>query len=235
MNILITGTSSGIGFGLAIEYLQRGDEVWGISRRFNEALATKERYHHLQTDLTDFDTLEPSLKVFLGSINHFDLVVLNSGVLGDIRLMKEIGVEPMKKVLEINVWANKVLLDLLFSFGVAVKQVVGMSSKASFRSTPGWGPYSLSKAGLNMLMNIYAKEYPATHFISFAPGLVDSEIQDHIYHIAETEKYPTTKKMQEARYTELMPDPLTAAPKLIEGIQKALNYESGSFVDVREM
>jgi NAD(P)-dependent dehydrogenase (short-subunit alcohol dehydrogenase family) len=149
--------------------------------------------------------------------------------------MKEVSLDEMKAVFEINVWANKVLLDQLLSMQLKIKQVVGMSSGAALRSTPGWGSYSLSKAGLDMLMNIYAKEYPETHFCGFAPGLVDSEIQEYIYSIENADKYPSAKKLQEARYTELMPDAITAAPMLIEGMKKALQCESGSHVDVREL
>jgi NAD(P)-dependent dehydrogenase (short-subunit alcohol dehydrogenase family) len=234
-NILITGTSSGIGHGLAKEYLRRGATVYGISRREAGDFNQNKNYHHLQLDLTDFDRVRETIPSFLGGNDRIDLVVLNAGILGDIKLMSEIGVEPMKRVMEINVWANKILLDVLFEMDIAIKQVVGMSSKAALRSTPGWGPYSLSKAGLDMLLNIYSAEYPDTHFAAFAPGLVDSEIQEIIYNEKETDKYPATKRLQEARYTDDMPDAGTAAPMLIEGFEKALSYDSGSHVDVREM
>lgn len=235
MNVIITGTSSGIGHGLAQEYLKRGSHVWGISRRKNDALDGNERFRHLQLDLTHHNTVKEVFPGFLGSQHSFDLVVLNAGILGDIKLMKEIDVDGMKKVMEINVWSNKVLLDVLFEMGIKIRQVVGMSSMAALRSTPGWGPYSMSKAALNMLMNIYAKEYPDTHFTSFAPGLVDSEIQEHIYSMKDHGKYPTIQRLKDARYTEEMPDAVKAAPMLIEGFEKALRYESGSHVDVREM
>jgi hypothetical protein len=86
-----------------------------------------------------------------------------------------------------------------------------------------------------MLMNVYANEYPDTHFNAFAPGLVDSEIQETIWQIRETDKYPTIQRLQDARHTEAMPEPGEAAPMLIDGMSKALDYESGTFVDVREM
>jgi NAD(P)-dependent dehydrogenase (short-subunit alcohol dehydrogenase family) len=235
MNILITGTSSGIGHGLAQEFVARGAEVWGISRRPAGDLSGEDHYRHLQLDLTDYDQVRRLVPEFLGGQQLIDLVVLNAGVLGEIRWMSEVDVEEMKRVAEINVWANKVLLDLLFREVREVKQVVGMSTKASLRSSPGWGPYSVSKAGLNMLMNVYAKEYPDTHFTAVAPGLIDSEIQETIWRIRETDKYPTVKRLQDARYTDQMPDPRTAAPALIDGMDKALQYESGSYVDVREM
>jgi len=235
MNVLITGTSSGIGHGLAKEFIKRSANVWGISRREVKELTTAENYYHLNLDLTNFDQVKKQLPKFIGGLKRLDLVILNAGILGDIKWMKEIDVEEMKQVMEINVWANKVLLDILFDKFNTIKQVIGLSSKASLRSSPGWGPYSMSKAGLNMLLNIYSKEYPDTHFNAFAPGLVDTEIQETIYNIEETDKYPTIKRLQDARYTPKMPDPDNAAAMLIEGMEKALKYDNGSFVDVRDM
>lgn len=235
MNVLITGTSSGIGRGLAQEFLTRGDSVWGISRREAADLAQDANYRHLQLDLTDYDRVRDLLPGFLGQLTCLDLVVLNAGVLGDIKWMSEVDVDSMKRVMEINVWANKVLLDLLFGHVKEITQVVGMSTKASLRSSPGWGPYSVSKAGLNMLLNVYAHEYPDTHFNAFAPGLVDSEIQETISQIRDVDKYPTIQKLQDARGTDAMPDARSAASMLIDGMQKAREYESGSFVDVRDM
>jgi NAD(P)-dependent dehydrogenase (short-subunit alcohol dehydrogenase family) len=235
MNILITGTSSGIGYGLAKEYLNRGANLWGISRRDQNEFDSK-NYSHINLDLTDHKITRKEIPEFVKGVKEFDLVVLNAGILGDIKLMHEIDIDSMKEVVEINVWSNKLLLDiLLFDLKITIKQVTGMSSKESIRSTPGWGPYSMSKAGLNMLMNIYAKEYPETHFSSFAPGLVDTEIQESIYQMKDTEKYPTLEKMHKARHTDLMPDAVNVAPKLIAGIKRALEHENGSFVDVRDM
>ncbi len=235
MNVLITGTSSGIGNGLAKELVNRKNKVWGISRRKAGELSNKQNYHHLQIDLTDYDKVQRQLPEFISGEKSFDLVILNAGILGNIGLMKELDLHEMKKVMETNVWSNKFLLDIILGQVQEVKQVVGMSSKASLRCTPGWGPYSMSKAGLNMLINVYAKEYPETHFSALAPGLVDSEIQEAIWQIKEIEKYPTIKTLQDARYTEAMPGSDAAAPMLIDGMDKALAYESGSYVDVREM
>lgn len=235
MRILITGTSSGIGNGLAREYLSRGEEVYGLSRRRPGKLESYSNYHHLAIDLTEYAKVNTLLPEYLSGVDSFNLVILNAGILGDIAFARDVTLEEMKRVMELNVWANKHLLDVLFSSVNEIRQVVGMSSKASLRSTPGWGPYCMSKAGLNMLMNVYAKEHPETHFISFAPGLVDSEIQEEIWNIKDAEKYPSAKRLQSVRFTDEMPDPDTAAPGLIEGMNKALEYESGEFVDVRDM
>ncbi len=235
MHILITGTSSGIGHGLAQEYLARNAKVWGISRRVADDLSQHPNFHHLQLDLTDEDAVQRLVPGFISASKRFNLVILNAGVLGPIKWMSEVETTAMKQVMEINVWANKVLLDVLLKTVKDIRQVIGMSTQASQRSTPGWGPYAISKAALNMLMNVYAREHPNTHFSAFAPGLVDTEMQEAIWNMPETDKYPTLKKLQEARYTEAMPDSRAAAARLIQGMEKALHYGSGSFNDVREM
>lgn len=235
MRVLITGSSSGIGNGLAKEYIKQGAKVFGISRRKPADLEREQEYHHLSLDLTDYESARNEIPKFLEGIEKLDTVILNAGVLGRISFAREVPLEEMKRVMEINVWANKMLLDILLKEVKEIRQVVGMSSKASLRCTPGWGPYSISKAGLNMLMNVYAKEHTGTHFIAFAPGLVDSEIQEEIWNIKDAEKYPSAERIQGVRYTEEMPDADTAAPMLIKGMKKALEYESGGFVDVREM
>ena len=44
MNVLITGTSSGLGLALARELLDNGATVYGISRKFNPILKDYEEY-----------------------------------------------------------------------------------------------------------------------------------------------------------------------------------------------
>ena len=90
MNILITGTSSGIGYGLAKEYLNRNAKVWGVSRRKPDNLLNNPNYRHLQLDLTQSNEVEKQIPGFTKGITQFDLLILNSGVLGGIKNMNEV-------------------------------------------------------------------------------------------------------------------------------------------------
>ena len=47
--------------------------------------------------------------------------------------------------MELNVWANKELIDTL-ALHAKVKQIVGISSGAAINGSKGWGSYSLSKS-----------------------------------------------------------------------------------------
>ena len=104
--------------------------------------------------------------------NHeFDIVILNAGILGEIRILNHTNLTEIKDVMELNVWANKEIIDAISSYASA-KQIIGISSGAAVNGTKGWGAYSLSKSTLNMLLKVYANELPQIHFSALAPGII---------------------------------------------------------------
>jgi benzil reductase ((S)-benzoin forming) len=235
MKVLITGTSSGIGAGLAHYYLANDCEVYGISRKTNTSLAKNSNFKFLDQDLSKFEELEKNIPAFLSDLQSIDLVVLNAGVLSEIKDMKNTTLEEINQVMNINVWANKVLIDVLFKHVNEIKQLVAISSGAAVNGSRGWNAYSLSKASLNMLINLYSKELTNTHLSALAPGLVDTNMQEYLCNFPDDETFPTIKKLKNARGTEHMPNPEQAAQMLAEAMEKLKSYESGSFVDIRKM
>ncbi len=233
--VFITGTSSGLGFALAEYYLESGCSVYGISKTMNRELKRWKNFFFLAQDIAHFKEVETNLFSFLREVKRLDLVVLNAGILSAIKDLKDTPVEEIQKVMDVNVWANKILIDALFKQVKVIRQVVAVSSGASVSGQRGWNAYALSKATLNMLIQLYARECPDTHFCSLAPGLIDTKMQEYISGIPEKEKYPVIKRLKAAKGTALMPSPPEAAKIVSGGIEKALDYESGIFIDVRNM
>jgi len=162
-------------------------------------------------------------------------VILNAGVLSEIKDVKDTSLDEIKKVMDVNVWANKILIETLFSEVNEIKQVVAVSSGAAVSGARGWNVYSLSKATLNMLISLFAKEYTDTHFCALAPGLVDTGMQDYIYSLEDEGKFPIVQRLKQAKGTEKMPKPDEAARIFAKAVEFARNYESGTFLDVRKM
>ena len=235
MNILITGTSSGVGYGLALYYLEQDHDLYGISRSHNESLEAFSNFHFLSQDLVKFDEIAGSLGGFLEGVPGLDLVILNAGVVSNINDMKDTSLEEIMRVMDINVWSNKVLIDALFAAVPEIGQVVAISSGAAVSGARGWNAYSLSKATLNMLIDLYAKEQPETHFTALAPGIIDTGMQDYIYSIEEEEKFPVVQKLKSMKGTDKMPPPEEAAPGIADAISRLKKFPSGSFQDVREI
>lgn len=231
--VLITGVSSGIGLSLVKDYLSRGCEVYGVSRR--ECDVEHENFHFVSADLADFANIPGKMFELLGGLTKLDVVVLNAGILGDIADMSEASITDMKKTMDINLWSNKVVLDWLFKHIKVIEQVVAISSGAAVNGNRGWNGYSLSKAALNMLVKLYASENLDTHFCALAPGLVDTAMQDYLCSQKETEKFPSLERIQSCRGTEAMPTAEQLASKLIETFSKVKSLETGCFVDIRKM
>ena len=232
-NILITGNSSGIGYGLSEKYLGCGWNVYGISRR--GCIGLEGSLHGIHCDLTDFATIAPALQSLLCGVERLDLVVLNAGVLGEIREMNKTSMEEIKQVMDINLWANKVVMDWLHGSRINIHQIVFMSSGAAVNGNKGWSGYALSKAALNMMAKLYVHEFPDTHICAFAPGLVHTRMLDDINNNVDTTVFPTTQGLKDAIGSPSMPEPRIAGGLLADAFESLLNHPSGSFLDIRTM
>jgi NAD(P)-dependent dehydrogenase (short-subunit alcohol dehydrogenase family) len=232
--VFITGVSSGLGHGLAKVYLEQGATVYGCSRRAPEDLIEKGLIFK-SADLSDAASASHAVGSLLADAGNLHLIVLNAGKLGEIRDMGETPLSDFRETLEINLMANKWLLDLIFASGRQVRQVVAISSGASRSGSRGWNGYSISKAALNMLIHMYAQEQRRTHFTSFAPGLVDTAMQDYLTNLPADDRYEPLAILKAAKGTEKMPDGETCARKLIDAFPQLLDLPSGSYADIRKL
>lgn len=233
----ITGVSSGIGYGLTEAYLKSGGRVYGMSRRAPDGISggPSGAFQFKSVDLAKLEEIPGAVKELLAGVAQIDVAILNAGILGPIADLSETPVAEMQQVMQVNLWANKVLLDAIFAIGIPVAQVVGISSGAATGANRGWNAYAISKAALNMLMGLYAAERPGTHFCALAPGIVDTAMQEKISKMPEDPRFDSLERLRSAKGTPLMPSPQDAAGRLIDGIAKATKYPSGSFLDVRSL
>lgn len=234
-NIFVTGNSSGLGFGLTKVYLEQGASVYGLSRRGCEF--EHRALHDIRADLNELDSIPAQLERLMGDIKALSAVFLNAGVLGQPRLMQETPVEDLQAIMVSNVWSNKVILDWLIGARIRIDQIVLISSGAAVSGGKGWAGYSISKAALNMLAQLYAHEFSNSHLVSLAPGLVDTAMQTYISdpENIDTDQFPGFTRLREARGTDAMPRPEQAARKIKRALPQLKEYPSGSFVDIRSL
>ena len=228
-NILITGVSSGLGEALVEAYLNNGDAVYAIGRHLPKRFENNPHFFFFPYDLSDIFMIKSTLQPFFDH-RSFEVVILNAGVLGEINTLDKVETEDIKKVMDVNVWANKELIDLLSKHAI-VQQFVAISSGAAVNGSKGWGAYSLSKSSLNMLLKVYAKELPETHFTALAPGIIQTPMVKHIIEEVDESIFPSAKTLKES----YIQTPKEAAQNLLKIIPTLLEHESGSFLDVRTM
>ena len=224
-NILITGCSSGLGLAFVNNYLEKGFIVYGISRTKPDI--TNPNFYHKSFDLSQISKIKDELSSFIKDISQIDTVFLNAGMLGKIKILEELSIQEMQEVYELNVYANKELLDILQT--IKVKNILAISSGASLTGYKGWGSYSLSKAGVNMLVNLYSNEMINTKILAVAPGVIKTPMTDYIRFEIDENIFPSAKKLSEG----LVQTPQETVLKIDNLVNRIDEFKSGSYVDVR--
>ncbi|MBT8440073.1 MAG: SDR family NAD(P)-dependent oxidoreductase [Gammaproteobacteria bacterium] len=229
---LITGVSRGLGRGLAEVLIAEDYFVYGCSRT---GQAFHHNMRHIPCDLSLIDNIHRCFESLLADVQSLDVVILNAGILGDIKDMSDTSVEELENMMTTNVWSNKLILDFLLRSDIHVKQILLISSGAAVLVNKGWGGYALSKAALNMLGKLYAHEMPATHISAIAPGLVDTDMMDYLCNDVDGDAFPALQRLKDAQGTDSMQTPEVAARKIFEALPALKDFASGSFIDLRKI
>jgi NAD(P)-dependent dehydrogenase (short-subunit alcohol dehydrogenase family) len=234
--VFITGVSSGIGHALAHEYLRRRWQVFGVSRRAPDDLTELPNFTFESLDLTQPTRVADVLGKLLRRVDTLNLVVLNAGTIGLFDDLPNVSLDDLKHVMDVNVWANKTVLDQLFASTTGVDQVIAISSGASVNGNRGWAGYSISKAALNMLVKLSSREHPTTHFCSFAPGVIDTPLLDKICSLPSDERFPALDNLRTKRNTPAVCAPSDAAATLVDAFARLPSIvESGDYADIRDL
>ena len=226
-NILITGCSSGLGLALTNYYLEKGFSVYAISR--TKPNITNSNFHHKSFDLSQTTEIKDNLTSFIKDISQIQTAFLNAGMLGKIKVLDEITIKEMQEVYELNVYANKELIDILKV--IEVKNILTISSGASKTGYKGWASYCLSKTGINMLINLYSNEMPNTKLLAVAPGVIKTPMTDYIRFEVDSEIFTSAKKLNEGT----VQTPQETAIKIDNLVNRIDEFESGTYVDIRNI
>jgi len=181
---LITGTRSGIGRALAERLIDMAWTVHGIGRGVPDSLQDHPRYSHMTCDLSELEGVPDAMQSFLAErpgLARFDAVFLNSGQFCEaIRRVSDTPLEELLFLQRLNCFAVKGVLDPLIAAGIEMPICAVSASIAGKRARAGNGGYALSKATLNMLMELYSLEHPGTLFAVIGLCVVDTFLSNKI-------------------------------------------------------
>lgn len=224
-SILITGSSSGLGYELAKRYHESGYIVVGISRSISDLDIMQFKVDFL--DLNKLNKILINLPVDL----VFDLVYLNAGSLGELKKVRDLSIKDFNDIMKINVLSNKLIIDYLTKHKM-FRNLIAISSGASLKAYFGWSLYCVSKAAFKQLVETYSVENKENYFLNLAPGLVKSNMQKKIFD-TDSKIIPSVSKFQE-KYDQ-MDSPATVAERIIRNQNHLLSFTSGSYFDLRDL
>ncbi|MGI9423468.1 MAG: SDR family NAD(P)-dependent oxidoreductase [Hyphomicrobiaceae bacterium] len=199
---LVTGASRGIGRAVAKALAREGAHVIIASRRVGalETLDDEIRSDGgsatlVQLDLTigeKVDVLGPTIYERWGRL---DILVANAGILGPISPLPHITSDAWASVLDTNLTANWHMIrsiDPLLRKSDAGRGIF-VTAEAATGKHAYWGPYAVSKAGLEALVRTYAHELANTtaKVNMINPGPVRTELRAKAYPGEDADALPT--------------------------------------------
>lgn len=190
---LITGASRGIGAALAKLLAHNGAHVVLLARTIGGLEAVDDiirkdgrgRATLMPVDLFNLpaiDSLGPTIATHIGKL---DMFIGNAAMLGTLGPYDHIAPDEWQRVIDLNLMAN---IRLMRSIEPLLKKspagrAVFVTSGAAITPKAYWGPYAVSKAGLEAFAKICAAEHANTdvRVNIFDPGRVRTSMRAQAY------------------------------------------------------
>ncbi len=185
-NVIITGTSRGIGFELVKLFAQAGHKILALSR--NEKPIQELKLNNVTSFTFDLDDSEAYKKVqdFVNkNWQKVDILINNAGKLVN-KPFSEISMQDFENVYKTNVFGVAELTRVVLPFMKKESHVVTISSMGGVQGSmkfPGLAAYSSSKGAVITLTELLAEEYKDSgiSFNVLALGAVQTEMLEEAF------------------------------------------------------
>jgi len=238
-NILITGSSRGIGKATALAFAEKGARV-GINYKSNTLEAQKtlkelpgEGHQLFQQDISEKEGAEALIKAFVAHYGQLDVLVNNAGI-SIFHKLDEVDFKDWVNAWQDTFKTNLFAVSNLCYWGAKemIKtgggRIINISSRGAFRGEPTKPAYGASKAALNSMSQSLAKAL-APHKIYIgvvAPGFTETEMAAITLTPIERENL-----LRESPFKR-MAQPKEVAHAVLFLASEGAAYSSGTIIDV---
>ena len=184
--ILITGCSSGIGYGTAITLKNRGHNVIATARKSSDLIRLKqEGFTTLHLDLADSNSIQIAVKQVIALTDGKIDALFNNGAFGQPGAVEDLSRDILRSQFETNLFGTHELTNLVLP--LMRKQghgrIIYNSSVLGLVAMPYRGAYNASKFALEGLADTLRQElYGIPIYISLIePGPIISDFRKNSY------------------------------------------------------
>ena len=214
---LITGASRGIGAAVAQCFAGEGAHVvlaartvGGLEEVDDAIRAAGGSATLVPFDLRDFIKIDELAARILDRWGRLDILVGNAAEFGVFSPLGHIDPGIWTEVMDLNLTANWRLIramDPLLRAAPAGRAIFTTSGVAR-GVFPYWGPYAVSKTGLEMLIKIYAGEVAKTHVRAnlIDPGIVRTRLRARAFPGEDPNRLPLPQSVTDAFLMLALPD-----------------------------
>lgn len=179
-NIIISGTSRGIGYELALLFANEGHQVLAISRKTPQALLEHKNITCLSVDLAEEDDLQKVSDFLSATWKKVDAIVHNAGALV-LKPFAETTSADFERVYKVNVFGVASLTRIALPYLNPGSHVLTISSMGGIQGSmkfAGLSAYSSSKGAVITLSELLSEEFKerGISFNVLALGSVQTEM-----------------------------------------------------------
>src|SRR5437899_7008596 len=214
---LITGASRGIGAAVAERFAREGAHVvlaartiGGLEEVDDAVRAAGGSATLVPVDLRDFIKIDELAAALFDRWGRLDVLVGNAAEFGTFSPLGHIDPATWTEVIDLNLTANWRLIramDPLLRAAPAGRAIF-VTSGVARRVAPYWGPYAVSKAGLEMLVKIYAGEIAKTRVRAnlLDPGIVRTRLRARAFPGEDPSRLPSPESVTETFLALALPE-----------------------------
>ena len=191
MVVLVTGSSRGIGRGIAIELAKTGDSVViNNDRNLQEGFKVvdeinKKGQHaiYIQADVSDHKQVESMVEEIIKKFSRIDVLINNAGITRD-KMLENMDKDYWDRVISVNLTGTfnctKSVIKYMKKQGGG--KIINISSVSAETGNIGQSNYSAAKGGIISFTKTIAKEYARNNIIvnAIAPGFIKTKMLETI-------------------------------------------------------
>ncbi len=214
---LITGASRGIGAAVAERFAREGAHVVLAARTTGGLEEVDDRVRAaggsttlVPVDLREFIKIDELTAALYQRYGRLDILVGNAAEFGVFSPLGHIDPATWAEVVDLNLTTNWRLIramDPLLRAAPAGRAIF-VTAGAARRVLPYWGPYAVSKAGLEMLVKIYAGEITKTRVRAnlIDPGIVRTRLRARAFPGEDPGRLPPPDSVTDAFLALALPE-----------------------------
>jgi NAD(P)-dependent dehydrogenase (short-subunit alcohol dehydrogenase family) len=192
MNLLLTGSSTGIGRALTLHLLAKGHAVWGLARSDQADFAKAHAaFRFSRCDVGDWPQVERAAAAVAAVWPHVDAVIACAGVQGEVG--PALAVDPLKwsatvrANLDGTYYALRAFQPLLARAPRRAKAVC-FSGGGATKPRVNFSAYGVAKTGIVRLVETIAEETRGQPFDinAIAPGAINTRLTDEVIALGPT-------------------------------------------------
>jgi len=214
---LITGASRGIGAAVAERFAREGAHVvlaartvGGLEEVDDAVRAVGGSATLVPVDLRDFIKIDELAAALSNRWGRLDILVGNAAEFGVFSPLGHIDPATWNEVVDLNLTSNWRLIRAMDPLlrAAAAGRAIFVTSGVARGVFPYWGPYAVSKAGLEMLVKIYAGEVAKTRVRAnlIDPGIVRTRLRARAFPGEDPAALPSPQSVADAFLALALPE-----------------------------